>query len=104
MVNRQGSEDWSRFTGKLSSDLDANVQQVVKQSAFVTFLQSVFGFAFLAGIGALGMMFLNSIVNSAWPNLMAFRPGIGYTDAFLVSTILWILFAVKLGMTKSAKS
>ena len=104
MVNRQSSDDWSRFTGKLSTDLEDDVQKAVKQAAFVTFMQSVFGFAFLAGTGALGLMFLNSIANSAWPNLMAFRPGIGYTDAFLVSSILWILFSIKLSMSKGAKS
>jgi len=104
MVNRQGAEDWSRFTGKLSTELEENVQQVVKQAVLITVLQSIFGFAFLAGTGALSLMFLNSIANSAWPNLMAFRPGIGYTDAFLVSSILWIMFSLKLSMSKGAKS
>ena len=74
MVNRQGAEDWSRFTGKLSTELEENVQQVVKQAVLITVLVSIFGFAFLAGTGALGLMFLNSIANSAWPNFTAFRP------------------------------
>lgn len=84
------SNDWEDILARLSVENSSEKPQKVT-NPFPVFLS----FAVVMSISAAAIMLLNMVINSAWPSLTLFRPGIGYKDAWFMASLLWTLFIVK---------
>ena len=71
-----------------------------KQSKTPQFFSGVVAAGVISFFGGTIVMLLNMIVNSAYPNLGDFEPGIGYWNATRLFFLSWILFAIFNGLRK----
>ena len=71
-----------------------------KRSRTPQLFGGIFAASFISFLGGTIIMLLNMIVNSAYPNLGDFEPGIGYWNATRLFFLSWILFAIFNGLKK----
>lgn len=90
------NNDWEEILSRLAKE-DNNPQRPRSSDAFPAFL----AINIIIAITAVLVMLGNMVVNSAWPSLDAFRPGIGYRDSWFASSIMWTFFLIKTGVVGS---
>lgn len=89
MNNRK--EDWEEVLSRLTQE---NTPRR-KTDGVSGLIAGIFAFSLLNGITAVALMIINSVLESAWPNMEAISPGIGYRDAFTVTGLLWLVFLIR---------
>jgi hypothetical protein len=82
--------DWETILGKLTQESKPD-----RMGPALSLLNGIFVFGIFNGMTALSVMLSNMAVNSAWPNLDIFEPGIGYGQAFAVTGTFWMFYMLK---------
>lgn len=95
MNNRK--EDWEEVLSRLTQE---NTPKR-KTDGVAGMIAGILAFSLLNGITAVVFMVINSVLESAWPNLEAISPGIGYRDAFTVTGLLWLVFFIRMAVIMS---
>lgn len=85
------NDEWEQLFQKLVNN-DGQPQQKPSTTAGVGGLIVVM--AIISVLAAM-IMLANMVIESAWPNLTALSPGIGYLKSLALATMMWIFFVAK---------
>ncbi|MEL0099313.1 MAG: hypothetical protein VW907_07150 [Opitutae bacterium] len=77
-VNPGAEAEWEKVLNRLSQDNK-------RGSLVATTVSAIFAMSLVSGIIAFSAMLVNAAVLRAWPTITVFNPGIGYSDAFVIS-------------------
>ena len=97
-MSKNNSSDWESLLSSLTEENRENSQESPK---FLAFTSAIFAFISLVGVSAVAVMLINMVINSAWPELTALSPGIGYRNAAFLSALIWFITFIKLGITSN---
>lgn len=84
-------EEWESIISRLSDEKTRKDNPPV----VLSFLSSVVTLILIFSIFGVGLMLANMLAIRAWPSADFLNPGVGYLDAFLLSSVWWTLLLVK---------
>jgi len=87
-------KDWDGLANQLAGKTRARSKSSAAE-VVVGFITSCMALSFLFGISAFAIMLLNMVAINAWPNIESIDPGVGFTDAYLLSSLLWALIFIR---------
>ena len=95
-VNPAAEAEWEKVLNKLS-------QESKQGNLIATTASAIFAISLVSGILAFAVMLVNAAVLRAWPTITVASPGIGYSDAFIISSatlVASMMFSATLSAVK----
>lgn len=89
------NDDWEEVLSRLTQEREAKQSPGSVAGGLVS---GILAFCLINGATAVALMIINQVLVGAWPNMTSISPGIGYQDAFVVTSMLWVVFFVRLAV------
>ncbi len=89
------NDDWEEVLSRLTHEREIKKSSGSTVGAVVS---GILAFCLINGATAVAIMVINQVLVGAWPDMTSISPGIGYQDAFIVTSMLWVVFFVRLAV------
>lgn len=94
--------NWEKAMDQFTSEveqLNNNKKAPKRKNFFMVMLDAIISIGIISSIGGLFLMLVNMIVNTAWPSLDAFDPGIGFRHATWLFACFIVIYMLILSVT-----
>jgi hypothetical protein len=89
---------------KIINRLTEGGPTVKPQSKLSSLFGVVMGASIISGIGAVLLMLINNILISAFPNLIFFRPGLGFLNGYKLFFLILVLKMIFTAISNAQKN
>lgn len=94
--------NWEKAMDQFTSEveqLNNNKRPAKNKNVLMIMLDAIISLGVISGIGGLLLMLCNMIINTAWPSLDAFDPGIGFRHAAWLFACFIVLYIIVVSVT-----